>query len=96
MFKCKSDGEAIYSSDDGSGNENVRNSEEFFPRGDGSAPGILVPPAAMADQNATILRRAQFKVSRRAQRTVGVPGSENAPAHAAVELSEWGEVDIVV
>ena len=27
---------------------------------------------------------------------VGVPGSENAPAPSAVEVSEWGDVDLVL
>ena len=27
---------------------------------------------------------------------VGVPGSENAPAQSAVEVSEWGEIDLVL
>ena len=27
---------------------------------------------------------------------VGVSGSENAPAQSAVEVSDWGEVDLVI
>ncbi len=93
MFQCSSDGEAIYTSDEGSGDEILGNSEQKFPRGDGGAPGIFVPPAAMADQNAPKARRTQSKVSKRAQRMVGVPESKTAPAQAAVEVNVWGAVD---
>ena len=71
-------------------------SDEIFPRGDGGAPGIMVSPAATADQNAPFSRRSQTKASTRAQRMVGVPGSENAPAQAAVEVSDWYNADLVV
>ena len=80
MFDYNSEGEVKHASDEGSGNENLQNSEEKFQRGDGGAHGIFVPLAAMADQNADITCRTSAKASRRAQRMVGVPGSENAPA----------------
>ena len=96
IFDCNSGDDAKLTGDEGSGEENLQIFEENFPRGDGGAPGILVPPAAMADQNATISRRSQTKASRRAQRMVGVPGSENAPAQAAVEVSDWYNADLVV
>ena len=96
MFEYDSEGEAKHASDEGSGDENLQNFEENLQRGDGGAPGSFVPPAAMADQNAGIWRRTSAKASRRAQRMVGVPGSENAPAQPAVEVSEWGDVDLVI
>ena len=91
IFDCNGGDEAKLTGDDGSGDENSQISEENFSRGDGGAPGILVPPAAMADQNAAISRRTSTKASRRALRMVGVPGSENAPAQSAVEVSDWND-----
>ena len=96
IFDCNSGDDAKLTGDEGSAEENLQIFEENFPRGDGGAPGILVPPAAMADQNAAILRRTSSKASRRAKKMVGVSGSENAPAQSAVEVSEWGEVDLVI
>ena len=69
IFDCNSGDDAKLTGDEGSGEENLQNSGGNFPRGDGGAPGIMVPPAAMADPNASKLRRAQSKGSKRAQMT---------------------------
>ena len=57
IFDVNSGEDAKLTGDEGSEEENLQNSEENFPRRDGGAPGILVPPASMADPNASKLRR---------------------------------------
>ena len=52
IFDCDSGDDAKLTGDEGSDEENLQNSGENFPRGDGGALGIVVPPAAMADPNA--------------------------------------------
>ena len=67
IFDCNSGDDAKLTGDEGSGEEILQNSGENFLRGDGGAPGITVPPAALADQNAAISRRTSSKVSMRAK-----------------------------
>ena len=74
IFDCNSGDDAKLTGDEGRGEVNFQNSGGNFPRGDGGAPGIMVPPAALADQNAAISRRTSSKAFRRALRMVGVPG----------------------
>ena len=78
MFESDSEGEVKHASDEGSGDDNLQNFEENLQRGDGGAPGIFVPPAAMADQNAAISRRTSAKASRRPKIMVGVPESHGS------------------
>ena len=96
IFDSNSGDEAKLTGDEGSGEENLQNSGENFPRGLGGASGIMVPPAAMTDPNASKLRRAQSKGSKRAQMMVGGPESVIAPAQPAVEVNVWAPVDEVV
>ena len=96
IFDCNSGDDAKLTGDEGSGEENLQNSRGNFPRGDGGAPGIMVPPAAMADPNASKLRRDQSKGSKRAQMMVGGPESVIAPAQPALEVNGWAPVDEVV
>ena len=76
----------------------MQNSKEMFSRGDGGAPGILVPPVAMANQDASKLHRSKSKASKSARMMVGGPESVIAPAQPAVEVnvSGWAPVDEVV